>query len=293
MEVLNIIIVSIGILGTFNNGILLLIFIINPLKTFKSTSTYFMKSLTVADFVTSLMTIIWGFHTPSGNFLRAYYFIFWMSIQISFYLIFLMSIERYIAVHYPLKKLVIVTRERTISCIVIVCLLSGILAGLSEFKVIRHYLRFSLFSLFDVIVISVAIVYIKIVVSLKKITNEARKSIRANSSRRLRLEKIREDRQLLIVVLVMVSILAITVLPYTIASQVMLVDILFYKNYPRDKKILITFLMYYFPVEIVNFVVNPIIYAIRLPNYRKSLTALLCFYKKTNKNETNQEMTLY
>ena len=289
MDLLNVIIVSIGLFGTVNNGILLLIFLINPLKTFRSTSTYFIKSLTVADFVTSLMTIIWGFEViPSQGFLRAYLFIFWMSVQISFYLIFLMSIERYIAVHYPLKKQVIVTKERTLACIVIVCSFSAILAGLSEIEIIRKYVRFSLFSLFDVIVVCVSIVYIMIVVTLRKISREVRRNSLPNNTSQLRLDKIKEDRQLLIVVLVMLTILAITVLPYTLASQVVLVDRLFYKNASLDKDALITFIINYFPVEILNFAVNPIIYAIRLPNYRKSLMALLCFFRR---GPINQDVT--
>ena len=289
MELLNIIIVSIGVFGTVNNGILLLIFLINPLKTFSSTSTYCIKSLTVADFVTCLMTIIWGFEViPSESFLRAYYFIFWMSIQISFYLIFLMSIERYIAVHYPLKKQIIVTKERTLACIAIICSFSAISAGISEIKTIRNYVRFSLFSLFDVIVICVAIVYINIVLTLRKISSQVRKSSLPNSTSQLRMDKIREDRQLLIVVLVLLTILIITVLPYALASQVFLVNRLFYKDWSLDKNMLGTFIKYYFPVEIVNFAVNPIIYAIRLPNYRRSLMALLCFFRR---GEMDQDAT--
>lgn len=288
MELLDIIIVAIGVFGTLNNGILLFIFLINPLKTFSSTSTYFIKCLTVADFVTSLMTIIWGFEIiPSESFLRAYFFIFWMSVQVSFYLIFLMSIERYIAVHYPLKKQVIVTKGRTLTCIAVVCSVSAVLAGISEIKTIRKYVRFSLFTLFDVIVICIVTVYIKIVVTLKKISNEARSNL-FNRTSRLRSNKIKQDRQLLIVVFAMLTILAVTVLPYTIASQVYLVDRLFFVDWTVDKGILRKLVTYYFPVEVINFAVNPIIYAIRLPNYRKSLMALVCFNRR---EMSHQEVT--
>jgi hypothetical protein len=277
MELLNLITVCVGVLGSVSNGILLVIFMINPLKTFSSTSTYFIKSLTVADFVTSSMSIIWGFDViPSQSFLRAYYFIFWMSIQVSFYLIFLMSIERYIAVHYPLKKQIIVTKQRTLASIAIVCSFAAVLAGLMEMKTIRFYVRFSVFSLFDVIIVCVAIVYIRIVITLRKISREMRRSSLPNNTSQLTLDKIREDRQLLIVVLVMLTILAVTVLPYTLASQVLLVDRLFYNDWVIDKDFLKLFIKYYFPVEVLNFAVNPIIYAIRLPNYRKSLISLLC-----------------
>ena len=289
MDLLNIIIISIAVLGAVNNGILLLIFVINPLKTFTSTSTYFIKTLTVADLVTSLMVIIGEcIAVSSKSFSRAYYFFSWMSVQISFYLIFIMAIERYIAVHYPLKKQVIVTRERTLVCVFIVCSFSAILAGISEIKTIRFYILFSLFCLFDLIVTCVAFVYIKILVSLKKISAEVRRSCRLNSARQLRLglDKIKEDRQLLIVVLIMLTVLVVTVLPYTLASQVLLVDRLFYKDWSLDRDMLRTFAKYYFPVEMINFAVNPIIYAIRLPNYRKSLMALLnCFFR----SEINQD----
>ena len=246
MDLLNIIIVSIGVLGSVTNGILLLIFFINPLRTFNSTSTYFIKSLTVADFVTCLMTIIWGFESvPSESFLRAYYFIFWMSIQISFYLIFSMSIERYIAVHYPLKKQLIVTKRRTLACIVIVCTLAAILAGISEIKMIRSHVRFCVFSLFDVVVVCIFIVYIKILMTLRKISRETRSNLSNNTG--LRLERIRNERQLLIVVFVMLTMLATTVLPYTLASQVLLVDRLFFEGWSLDKKNIKEIYQIFFP----------------------------------------------
>ena len=286
MDLLSIASIFIAVFGIVNNGILLLIFVINPFKTFTSTSTYFIKTLTVADFVTSLMLMIAEcIAVPSKSFLRAYFFFVWMSVQISFYIIFLMAIERYIAVHYPLKKQIIVTKERTLACILIVCSFAAILAGLLEIKAIRFYLRFSLFCLFDLIVICVAGVYITIVVRLKKIAREVRRSSRPSSTRQLGLDKIREDRKILIVVLIMVTILVITVLPYTLASQVLLADRLFYKDWLLDRDMLKTFIKHYLPVEMINFAVNPIIYAIRLPNYQRSLRSLLCFFR----SEINQD----
>lgn len=266
MEILNVVIVLIGVAGTLINGLLLLIFLLNPLNTFRSNSTYFIKSLTTADFLTSLVTILWAV-SPFDLFRRICSCILWISIQASFYTVFTMSIERYIAVRYPFKKNLIITKKRTFVCIFVTWFFSAVLSGLSEIESIRHQVQFSLYSLFDLVIIGVAAVYIKIIVTLKKASKETnrRRSVLAGMST--------EDSRLLNVVTIVVAILFFAAMPYVLVSQIYMGTLTFCPNCPISKNV-VKFGRLYFAFELLNFVVNPIVYAIRLPAYRKSLTAL-------------------
>lgn len=79
------------------------------------------------------------------------------------------------------------------------------------------------------------------------------------------------------VVLLLVGILALTVLPYLLASQIQLGYVIFCKCLPPE--VLMKFTQYFFPIELLNFAVNPLVYAWRLPQYRRSLRYLCSSYQ--------------
>ena len=83
------------------------------------------------------------------------------------------------------------------------------------------------------------------------------------------------DYQLMTVVVSTTFILIITVLPYVVARHILHVRRLF--TAAHDDPRLQLFFDYYWPVQLTNFVLNPIVYAWRLPNYRLALLrALQC-----------------
>ena len=86
-----------------------------------------------------------------------------------------------------------------------------------------------------------------------------------------------QQDKLTAVVLLLVGILALTVLPYLLASQIQIGYLIFCKC--RPPKVLMNFTHYFFPVELLNFAVNPLVYAWRLPQYRRSLRYLCSSYQ--------------
>ena len=86
-----------------------------------------------------------------------------------------------------------------------------------------------------------------------------------------------QQDKLTAVVLLLVGILALTVLPYLLASQILLGYWMFCKCPPPN--VLLLFHRYYFPIELLNFAVNPLVYAWRLPQYRRSLKYLCSKYQ--------------
>ena len=86
-----------------------------------------------------------------------------------------------------------------------------------------------------------------------------------------------QQDKLTAVVLLLVGILALTVLPYLLASQIYIGYSIFCKCLPPEA--LMKFMYYYFPIELLNFAVNPLVYAWRLPQYRRSLRYLCSSYQ--------------
>ena len=86
-----------------------------------------------------------------------------------------------------------------------------------------------------------------------------------------------QQDKLTAVVLLLVGILALTVLPYLLASQILIGYSIFCNCPPPES--LILFVQYYFPIELLNFAVNPLVYAWRLPQYRRSLRYLCSKYQ--------------
>ena len=86
-----------------------------------------------------------------------------------------------------------------------------------------------------------------------------------------------QQDKLTAVVLLLVGILALTVLPYLLASQILIGYSIFCNCPPPEA--LLQFTHYYFPIELLNFAVNPLVYAWRLPQYRRSLRYLCSKYQ--------------
>ena len=83
---------------------------------------------------------------------------------------------------------------------------------------------------------------------------------------------IQQENKLTAVVLLLVGVLALTVLPYLLASQIIVAYYIFCKCPVPEG--LMKFSIIYFPIELLNFAVNPLIYAWRLPQYRRTLKYL-------------------
>ena len=102
--------------------------------------------------------------------------------------------------------------------------------------------------------------------------------------RRERSRKIEHEKKLTAVVLLLVGVLALTVLPYLLASQIYVGFIIFSPcPAPPD---LVKFTSIYFPIELLNFAVNPLIYAWRLPQYRRTLK-YLCTRHRTPRSPSS------
>ena len=113
----------IGILAVVLNGLLLIAMVRYRSTIFMSKGAYLVANVTISDLINSLNSSVLGlkhtFQFPEAL-TTVILSIFWTSLYASFFTIFVMSLERYIAIVFPFKAQVWLSKARTIiSCITV------------------------------------------------------------------------------------------------------------------------------------------------------------------------------
>ena len=265
MNTRGIVILAIGGLSVLTNGILLVILYLDPLKKFRTTTSYLIISLTISDFLTGGVACAYAFARADAFFVTDV--ILYVTILSSTFAIFFMACERLVVVTYPLKAKSLITRRRIRLFIAANWLASSVLGGLMG--ALPHsqksYLRFSLFSAILILVLVLVVIYFMIIWRTK---HRPTFSSETMCTRSLRI--IQREQRLTRALLLLIAVLMVTVVPYFTAHTVDTGYLIFSDHIYVPYGVMFM-AKYYFPIELLNFVVNPIIYAWRLPDYRQSL----------------------
>ena len=260
---------TVGFPGTTSNALLLIAFIKDPLRCFRNSGTYLVMTLSVSDLYTCLFDV--PFHLRAiiiTGLELVFQFLSMTSGIVSLVSIASISIDRFLLVAYSLKHRHLITGK------VMVLWLSGIWVsgaalpfGLfygNEMKIMPAVYCFSI----SLIILSV-VMYAMIYSTLKKHwKNIAQQNSTESRAQELRILK---EKKFLKTIVLIASLAFICIVPYTIYFQ--LKDAL---NFSKDNLATVIIeemlqLMFY-----VNFAVNPFIYVLRLPNYRKTFYLMYC-----------------
>jgi hypothetical protein len=203
-----------------------------------------------------------------------------------------MAIERYIVIRYPIKAKFIITTRRIFIAIAATWLVSTILgAGVSFPEPYSNYIMFGvLIECFLIILIMLGI-YVRMAVLLRKASKIFREKTFSRHSRNEQEKKPKDDhyhRTLNIVVFYLALVLIITVLPHLILGQIYLSYRFFYPA-THELPVALKYAPYIsFPVELLNFVLNSVIYAYRLPQFR----AALCYYLRGRESRNGRRASI-
>ena len=247
------------------NGLLLVVFAVDPLRCLRNISSYLIINIALADLVTGTAILIWTTQTwPWLSFLCEQIVLssIWLGYTVSFLTITLLSCERFIAIKYIWSANRIVTKQRTMYAIIIIWLISC-----SSFVLIsptyRQIYILSLSTFFEFCVIVVVIFYVKLW------------RTRRSHSQQESAIAVRQEMKLTVVVFILLVILVFTTLPLMFTYQIIILASLICKTRFCLGKALHSLPLQLFPVFAINFSLNPVIYAWRLPKYRRSFY-LLC-----------------
>ena len=283
----------VGIASVIFNGALLIVMTFNSRQVFASLGSYFIFNLAIADFITGVNSIVYAveqFLPPSAFSAQArmgLLTIFWITVQVSFFTIFVMSTERLVAVVFPFKAAGIMSKKKTtIYCIAvwIISIVCGSLINTTTRKV-----QLGLTIIFELVIVCIVIEYFQVFRQLRVLWQSSKTRAVYNGHnnneekpmKNTKTTDLQREYEVTIVVVTLAIVLVITVFPYMIALQIEICYYLFYTQLPLSHPV-VQFSLYYFPIELLNFVVNPVVYAWRLPKYRKAFLTTFGFEKGRN-----------
>ena len=206
MDTQKIVIFAIGGLSLLTNGILLLILYLDPLKKFRTTTSYLITSLTISDFLTGGAVCAYTFKTS-----LVILSLIWATFLISSLTIFFMSCERLVVVVYPFKAKCLITKRRIRVFITASWLVSSVLGGLmGGFPQPQNdYLQLALFSTILILVLLMVVMYFAIIWHTK---HKPKFSPESKCNRALTIAQ--REQRLRAVILLLVAVLIVTFVPY-------------------------------------------------------------------------------
>lgn len=203
----------------------------------------------------------------------------WTTIEASLMSLMFLSLERTLAFYYPLESKSIVTVKRTVIVIIFIWVFAitcGVFVNLYELKS-----QFALTIIYElcVIIFLLSQGYVLLKMQQRKRGNLfCDHDVSMDTRRHIHKQQI--NNHVTIVVLILIIVVVVTLLPYMVALQVFFLSELRITSPLGDRRdAVFKFIFYFYPIELLNFIVNPIIYAYRLKRYREAFFYAFSFLR--------------
>lgn len=273
------------IIGFLLNSTALFVMLTNFTKIFSNAEACFIANLAFADLLTSLGGFIWGIAPVvvySRPVLKAFFCINWTTVAASFLTLFCMSSERLFVVLNPPRAHRVFNKRFAYACCALVWFIS-ILAGCMI--IVNQAVALCVMTImFEVSLLATLACYLGIYLKVKKLGRDSHRRAARYTAKTAKLNieveenepalhhrvTVRQESRVTNLVFVLVVVLIITVLPYMILLQV---NIAYLLSCPKCSIVstLTDIQNYMLPLEMLNFVLNPIVYTWRLPKFRQAL----------------------
>lgn len=272
---MNIPIYLISLYGAVSHIILFISFIKDPLECFRNSGTYFVAQLALSDFLVCLSKmIILNCSTPHSGYMVELITIF--PAGLSFGMIVSISIDRFLIVTYPLKHRFFMEKKVIIIWLLVIWLISSIyptklaIVGrtTSEDETSQRILAL-------IAILLTATLYTLTLFELKKQSLQMALCNATSSENRAQRKRLLKEKQFLWTIILIASVTLICILPNMVWRAVD-PQSNFRQQFDSKTTTILTSLMNI--VYMVNFAINPCIYFIRLPNYRRTFKLLFCGY---------------
>ena len=254
--------------GVILQMMLLIAFLKDPLKCFRNSGVYLVANLSIADLAVCLgrlLTIVLDPENPIMEFLDH------STMLASSLALLSIAIERYAVVSHPIRYRLFIGNKKMILWVVLIWLLSftesikQVITNeeTSHDNLVRYC--FYLFSIMGTFVFYAATFH-----NLRKQSRSLSQLQNNESCMEYRTQKahILKEKRFLTTIIIVGCIQVVTILPNTIYLHVVLLE-----NRSEEREIIDVIL---FAIWVVNFVINPVLYVWRLPNYRKTFSIIYC-----------------
>ena len=264
--------IVVSILGVVSNALLLVAFIKDPLKFFRNSGTYLVMNLSVSDCLTCLLCLVLNIIYIRRIFSHSI-FGFFLSLMggVSFVSIASTSIDRFWMVSSPIRHRILMKGKIIvlwIAAIWIVNILISLSLIISDVSYTNEKRGLCVGSV--IVIILSSIMYSFTYYKLKK---QSRNIALQNSSegRAQEIQMLKEKRFLKTIIII-ACIAFICIVP-SFVLFFLYGSLSFFANDVQTFKI---FFVASAVIVQINFAVNPIIYILLLPNYRKTFYLLYC-----------------
>ena len=261
---------AISIIGVVSNALLLLVIGLDPLTIIRKGAWITIMNLALVDFLTSMgslflsrLDLLESKDDSLSDFfdkLARVNFIRDSGYSASFFLLAILTVEMFVVTKYPIRCKLILSRKK----IIVACICSWILAILCGSL---NYIPRSVNELFvawiGILEFSVAIFVIFKVLVIRELLKSRRRF--SGSSRCTKTKRIAKT------VIILDVFWLLTAFPYFVSKEL---EYLARLGIVRWSEMIFHFSYYYMPIVSLNFVVNPFLYAWRIPGYRRSLMAM-------------------
>ena len=259
-------------LGVASNVSLLVALIKDPLKCFRNSGTYLVANLSLCDCLTCLFVLLFYVmeeKSPSRSIVTIFLGL-WFGYG-SFMSIVSISVDRFLMVVYPIKHRIYIKGKSMVFWLVIIWMVSCVLPALRlSYASVREKIdKYAMYPYSAIIVTLSSVMYTFTYYRLKKQS----KNICLQNSNKDRAQKIRILKEkkflktIIIIACIAFSCTGPSIVYFQLWSSLDLND-----DIPTIS-VLNTVVHFIF---FTNFAVNPLIYVVRLPIYRKTFQLLYC-----------------
>ena len=286
------------------NSLLLLAFCIDPLKIFRNPTTYFLIGLAIVDLLTGLVQepiyaacfmFLYLQHPLARKcrpFMRFANYFASFSITISMIIVFVFTVTQYIVVSSPLKYGRLVTKKKVLISVVVIYLYTAIFCCLPLMGVPEKVKdTMELFLHNYALVLLTVVLYILLHKTMKK-KMAAGNSLQNESTSREASKHTQVQRNFVRLNVILLTVLIVCFVP----TIVMMTIRLFMEDEyaPSAITVLIANLMTD-NLQYLKFLLDPFVYAWRMPRYRESLSKILCrknISRQSSRNGNESKLTV-
>ena len=269
----------VSFLGAVLNVLLLVAFLKDPLKCFRNSGSYLVTNLSVTDCLSCVFGLF--FYPVYSSFRNRILVLFVLSIGIaSLASITSISIDRSLMIACPIKHRIYMRGKLMALWIASIWIVSFIIPASRIVLARKRDEKLAVYTFCALLIISSAAFYTYTYYNLKKQSSNAAFNIQNSDETRAQKARILKEKQFLKTIIIIACISFICVVPSMVVFQL-------YSSLSLSHNVIYVFAFNAFTcIFYANFAVNPIIYVIRLPNYRK--TFYLLYWKRRRKRQNGE-----
>ena len=267
--------VTVSVTGALFNTAVIVAIIIDPLKILRKGPWITIFNLAIADFIACISNFcLWGrgfFHQSyDSTYIKTSYFGWGFGASASFLSLTFLAAQVYIVTKFPLRSRFIITNVKIMLASIVIFLISFV-SGLSQIAYLHYPDLHTVLKIYvghiGVLELAVLIQVILNVQIIMQIMRSRRRAGKKNSHNN-------KHTYIAKTVAMLTLILFFTAFPYFVLKQMEYFVRLGYFGESETVKWFHHISYIYLPITMLNFSANPILYSMRLPEYKKTLLAV-------------------